>query len=63
MMLRVKQCRLMRGMSQEELAERLGVQQPFVSRIENGTKYPSIQTLCEIAKILRCEPNDLIKCD
>jgi len=38
-----------RGLSQRELAERLGVSQPRVVELESGEKNPQIETLVKIA--------------
>ena len=37
------------GMSQAELAERMGKAQPSIARIESGSYVPSLKTLYEIA--------------
>ena len=44
------QARLDAGLTQKQLAERSGIRQPNISRIENGTTTPTIQTLNAIAK-------------
>ncbi len=48
---RIAEYRRSAGMSQEELAERLFVTRQALSKWENGTSVPSIDTLCEISKI------------
>ena len=60
--LKVRQYRLMRGMEQEELAAMIDVQQPYISKIENGRTLPNIKTLCYLARALHCGPGDLIDC-
>ena len=37
-------------LTQKELAERSGVRQSNISRIENGTSVPNIATLCALAE-------------
>ena len=37
------------GLTQQELAERTGIQQANISRIENGNGNPSLATLTKIA--------------
>ena len=37
-------------MTQKELAEKSGIRQSNISRIEKGMCMPTIPTLCEIAK-------------
>jgi HTH-type transcriptional regulator/antitoxin HipB len=42
--------RLKRNMTQEELAEKAGLKQPNLARVESGSVAPSITTLSKIAK-------------
>ena len=44
------QARIDAGLTQKELTERSGVRQSNISRIENGTAIPTLQTLNAIAK-------------
>ncbi len=44
------QARLDAGLTQKDLAERSGVRQSNISRIENGSAIPTLQTLKAIAK-------------
>ena len=44
------QARLDAGLTQKQLAERSGIRQSNISRIESGTTTPTIQTLNAIAK-------------
>ena len=44
------QARIDAGLTQKELAEKSGVRQSNISRIENGTATPTLQTLNAIAK-------------
>lgn len=43
------------GLSQRDLAKRLGTTQSVVSRIEHGNQNLSVKMLAKIAHILRCE--------
>jgi len=52
--------RLRRGLTQEEVAERLGVGNEAVSRIERGVVVPNIERLVEFASIFGCEVADLL---
>jgi len=47
--------RLQRGLSQEELAQRVGTGQPNISRLERATINPSLCFLCRIASALDAE--------
>ena len=48
------------GLTQEEVAERLGVGNEAVSRIERGIVMPNIERLVELASIFGCEAADLL---
>ena len=48
----IKHLRFMRGMTQKELAEKCGMAQPNIARIENGTYATSIDVLSRIAEAL-----------
>ncbi len=43
------------GLSQVELAKKLGTTQSVISRIENGNQNLSVQILAKIAQILCCD--------
>lgn len=45
--------RLEKGLSQKELAEKMGTKQSAISRLESGTYNPSIQFLEKLAKALQ----------
>lgn len=49
-----------RKLTQDELAERLGIGNEAVSRIERGLVMPSIARLMELAGIFQCETADLL---
>lgn len=59
----IKEWRKHRGLNQEQLAERMGVTQSFVSKIENGKQSPDLAFIEMAAEVLRCEPADLIMRD
>lgn len=42
------------GLYQSELANLVGVNQPQISRIEKGTRNPSVEVLIAISKVLKC---------
>ena len=48
----VRRVRLDRGLSQEQLAEKSGFTQQYVSGLESGLRNPTIITLHEIAQAL-----------
>lgn len=49
---RIKAYRKARGISQEQLAEMIGIEPKHVSRLEVGTSYPTIDRLEKIARAL-----------
>jgi len=57
-MLRAK--RLYKEMTQEQLAEKVGVTTRAVLRWENGDSFPQKKQLSSLAKALDCQPSDLL---
>ncbi|AIB38766.1 helix-turn-helix domain-containing protein [Pseudomonas simiae] len=52
--------RMRAGLTQEEVAERLGVGNEAVSRIERGIVIPNIIRLFDFASIFGCEATELL---
>lgn len=48
------------GLTQEQVAERLGVSTPAVNKWENGTTCPDISLLAPLARLLRTDINTLL---
>ena len=57
---KVRFCRTKRGMTQEELAERVGCSPPYVSYIECGYKCMSLSVFVEIANALGVDADTLL---
>jgi transcriptional regulator with XRE-family HTH domain len=57
---RVKDLRIKKGLSQEELAEKSGLSLRTIQRIENGESVPRGDTLKRISITLQVTPDDLI---
>jgi transcriptional regulator with XRE-family HTH domain len=58
---RIKRQRLRRGYTQTELAERSGVKQSLISRLEGGTRdNPSADVLRRLATTLGCTTDYLV---
>lgn len=57
----IKNRRKSAGMSQNDLAAAVGVSVPMICQIERGTKSVTLMLGAEIAKILQCDLNDLVK--
>ncbi len=47
------------GLSQGEIARRVGVSRQFYSMVENGVKNPSLEVALRIADVLGADPRDL----
>lgn len=56
----IKEWRKHRGLTQEQLAERIGMDKSYLSKIESGKRRYDQPFLEAAAEILRCEPADLI---
>lgn len=50
---RIREIRKARGLSQDQLAEVIGIDQKHMSRIELGKSYPSLDRLMRIAEALQ----------
>ncbi|MEI6155171.1 MAG: helix-turn-helix transcriptional regulator [Deltaproteobacteria bacterium] len=59
--MRIKELRKVRGLSQEELAEMIGIDPKHLSRIEVGNSYPSLDTLEKTANALKVELKDFFE--
>ena len=49
-----------RGLSQSELAEKIGLQKQNVSAYERGVKVPTVEKLVAIADTLQCSTDKLL---
>jgi transcriptional regulator with XRE-family HTH domain len=58
-LLKLKEARKSRGVSQFALAARMGVDQPTVSKWESGARIPFPHTIERIAKALKCKASEL----
>lgn len=52
-----KEYRLKNGLTQEKIAEKLGISVKYISRIENGTGGVKVETLVNYMNILGISPN------
>ncbi len=50
-----------KGLTQEAVAERLGIGMEAVSRMERGLVVPTVVRLAELAQIFECELADLLR--
>ncbi len=58
---RIKELRKRRGLSQEQLSEKIGIDPKHLSRIKVGKSYPSMNTLDKIAAAMNIEIKDLFE--
>jgi len=58
---KVRQERLRRGWSQEELAEKTEVHPSFIGQIERGIRSASFQTLERLSAVLEVRPEEFFK--
>ncbi|MEW5773337.1 MAG: helix-turn-helix domain-containing protein [Thermodesulfobacteriota bacterium] len=58
---RTRELRKARGLTQAVLAERLGVTQEYLGKIERGLAAPSFPLLVDLARTLETEPADLLR--
>lgn len=59
--LRVKEFRKQKKLTQEKLAEIIGVDNGYISKLEVGQNFPSITTLEKIANVLGVELYELFR--
>lgn len=59
----LKILRKQKGLSQEQLAERLNVSRQAISKWENDSGLPEVETLISLSEIFECTIDDLLKKD
>lgn len=57
---RLKQARINKGITQEKLAEDLGVSVPYVSRIERGSTNVNLKRLSEMCALLDVSEGEIL---
>ncbi|MGF7145492.1 transcriptional regulator with XRE-family HTH domain [Anaerotaenia torta] len=57
---RIKQAREAKGLTQEQLAEKVALSASHISVIERGIKAPKLETLVEILNILKVDANFIL---
>ena len=53
--------RTKRGLTQSELAEKLGVRSSTISQYESGKRSPNVKMLTKLAKVLKCTVSKLVE--
>ncbi len=56
---RIREYRIRDRMSQEELAQRVGVRRETIGNLENGKYNPSLKLAMDIAQVFGCTVEDL----
>ena len=59
-MLRLREMREKRHLTQEALASLVGVGQGYISSLENGLYSPSFEVLIKLARVLQCSLDELV---
>ena len=59
--MRMKELRTIRKLSQEQLAEKAGISPKYMSRIEMGQQFPSINVITKLANALQVELKDFFE--
>lgn len=59
--MRLKSARISLELTQDELAERAGLERKTINRIENGHFSPNTDSLFRLCKAIRVTPSDLFK--
>ena len=54
----IKKYRVLRGMTQNDLAEKIGLTEKQISKIETGVHYPKFENFVKIMDILNIEMKD-----
>lgn len=58
---RIKNNRVRLGMSQKDIADKIGLSSSFISQIENNQISPSLNSFLQIAEVLGINPTDLLQ--
>ena len=58
--LRIRNARRAMGMTQEELADQLGISASFLGHLERGTRVASLETLVALCNALKVSPQELL---
>ena len=57
----LRQVRVEKHLSQEDLGDRSGLHRTYISLLERGLKSPSLSTLFRLSRALEIQPHILIK--
>lgn len=57
---KIKQLREYKGLTQEQFCARINLEQPNLSKLENGKNFPAFSTFLSILEVLEVNPNDIL---
>lgn len=57
---RIRDLRIHRGMTQSELAEKIGSKKPHISDLELGKTSPGLGVIAKLAQALGVEPEEIL---
>ncbi len=57
----VRRCRKARGLSQEALADAVGLAPTYVGQIERGQRNPTLKVVEDFARVLKTDPLQLLQ--
>ena len=57
---KLRQSRQARKLSQDKLADLIGVSQPYIAELERGLKRPSVEVLVKLCGVLGCSADFLL---
>lgn len=58
--LRLKKLRNKANLTQEMLAEKIGLTRDFIALLETGRRRPSVKTIQKLARVLKVKSTDLL---
>jgi transcriptional regulator with XRE-family HTH domain len=58
---RIRELRVAKGLTQEMLAAKIGVDRSYMGFLERGERNPSLEVILKIAKVLGVDSGDLLK--
>lgn len=57
---KIKELRELRDLTQEQFCAKINLEQPNLSKLENGKNFPSFTTFLSILEVLQVNPNDIL---
>jgi transcriptional regulator with XRE-family HTH domain len=57
----LKELRLKKDLTQQQLADYAGMDRAYISELERGLLMPSVETVFKVAKVLKVKPQHIIE--